>query len=47
MQVQMVRDRLTFEQSSERNHAEIRGRVFQAENRTDAKALRLDCICCV
>lgn len=42
MQVQMVRDGLTFEQSSERNHGEIRATVFQAGNITNTKALRLD-----
>lgn len=42
MQVQVVRDRLTSEQSSEQNHGEIRGTVFQAGNVTNTTAPRLD-----
>lgn len=44
VQVQMVRDGLTFEQSTERNHKDGDS-VFQAEN--TAKVLRLDCAWCV
>lgn len=36
----MVRDGLTIEQSQERNHAELRGRVFWVETVANVKAWR-------